>query len=110
MGHNDGVMGTDLETFLASVPADSIQKIWLDFKNLNEVNHIQALHELERLDKIFNLKNKAILESGWKAEEFKVFREAGWMTSYYLPTKKAVEALQRNDAAELTRETLKKTS
>lgn len=98
VGHNDGVMGVDLETFLSSVPENEIRKIWLDLKNLNNENYFAALRELERIDGKLNIKGKAILESGWTSREFSVFRDSGWMTSYYLPTKRIGDLLEKGDS------------
>lgn len=97
VGHNDGVMGTDLGSFLSSIPYNEIEKIWLDFKNLNERNHQAALDELEKIDRLHDLKGKAILESGWRSSQFSIFRKAGWRTSYYLPTGKLKNALKENN-------------
>ena len=86
VGHNDGVMGTDLASFLSSIDIAQLDKIWLDFKNLNAKHYKAALAELNMINDSTNLKGKAILESGWTADTFKIFREQGWQTSYYLPT------------------------
>ncbi len=101
VGHNPGVMGYDLETFLDSVDSSMIKKMWFDFKNLNKKNNAQALAELERLDKKYNLKGKVILESGWKSPAFSRFSANGWKTSYYLPTKKIINALDKKDKKDL---------
>ena len=97
VGHNDGVMGTDLESFLKSVDYKQINRMWFDFKNLNKNNYKEAFVELERLNSIFDLKNKVILETSWKDEEFKKFSESSWHTSYYLPTGTMKNLLDNQD-------------
>ncbi len=97
VGHNHGVMGTDFESFLKTVDYKEINRMWFDFKNLSAKNFQQALAELERLDDIFELKDKIIVESGWKGEEFNVFSDAGWHTSYYLPTGTIVKLLNEKN-------------
>ncbi|HAV2421002.1 sulfatase-like hydrolase/transferase [Escherichia coli] len=97
VGHNHGVMGTDFENFLKSVDYKEINRMWFDFKNLNAKNYQQALAELERLDDIFELKDKIIVESGWTGDKFNVFSDAGWHTSYYLPTDTIVKLLKEED-------------
>lgn len=94
VGHNHPVMGTDLESFLSSVDYKKINRMWFDFKNLNNETQKVAKEELERLDKIFNLKEKVILESSWISNEFSKFSDSGWHTSYYLPTGKIVDLLK----------------
>jgi len=96
MGHNHGVMGIELETFLLSIDYSKIERIWLDFKNLNVNNYKLALERLEYLNKKFDIKRKFIVESGSTAEFFKELREAGWHTSYYMPTEKIVKLLKGN--------------
>lgn len=101
VGHNNGVMGTDFESFLKSVDYKEINQMWFDFKNLNAKNYQQALAEMERLDDVFELKNKITVESGWNGEEFNVFRDAGWHTSYYLPTGAIVKLLEEKNEQSL---------
>ena len=102
-GHNphEATMGHRLEDFLASIPAGLIKKIWLDIKNINDTNHAQILAELERLHTILDLKNKVIIESSWTHQDFAVFQQHGWHTSYYLPTQKILDLKQRNDETAL---------
>ena len=96
VGHNQGLMGLGLEEFLSRVDYSKIERVWLDFKNLNESNYKKALERLEYLDKKFDLKRKLIVESGTKSEFFKELRANGWHTSYYMPTQ-IVEKLLNED-------------
>ncbi len=101
MGHNHGVMGIGLEEFLQSVKNSKIERIWLDFKNLNEDNYKLALGRLEYLNKKFDIKRKFIVESGTTAVFFKELRKAGWHISYYMPTGKIVKLLKDNNIIEM---------
>ncbi len=101
MGHNHGVMGIGLEEFLRSVDYAKIDRIWLDFKNLNKDNYKFALEQLEYLNKKLDIKRKFIVESGTTEVFFKELREAGWHTSYYMPTRKIVKLLKNNNVIEM---------
>lgn len=94
MGHNDGVMGIKMEDFLLSVDYSKIERVWLDFKNLNQNNYKEAIKRLEYLDKKYDIKKKFIVESGTTFPFFKEVRKSGWHTSYYMPTEKIVKLLK----------------
>ena len=95
VGHDKGVMGLTLNDFLESIDYKDIQKIWLDFKNLNKDNYQDALTELENLNNKYDLKRKAIVESSAIGKYFREFRKRGWHTSYYLPTSKLIDLLEK---------------
>ena len=60
-------------------------KFWLDFKNLTSENAVQALNELNRLFKKYNIdKSRAILESH-NYQNLDIFHKDGFYTSYYCP-------------------------
>lgn len=101
VGHNQGLMGLGLEEFLSRVDYQQIERIWLDFKNLNQSNYQKALERLEYLDKKFDVKRKFIVESGANSEFFKELREKGWHTSYYMPTKKIIKLLNEDDKVKM---------
>ncbi|MEA3455385.1 MAG: phosphoethanolamine transferase, partial [Campylobacterota bacterium] len=101
VGHNKGLMGFGLEEFLSRVDYAQIERIWFDFKNLNEGNYKKALERLEYLDKKFDIKRKLIVESGTTSEIFKEFRKNGWHTSYYMPTTRIVNLLQEDNKSEM---------
>lgn len=60
-------------------------RMWLDFKNLTDENKYDSLTVLNDLLSKYNVdKNKVWVESqNWQA--LKVFKEAGFRTSYYFP-------------------------
>lgn len=101
IGHNHGVMGVKMENFLSSVTYSEIERVWLDFKNLNKNNYKQAIERLDYLDKKFDLKRKTIVESGTTLPFFKELKKAGWHTSYYMPTEKIVTQLKENNVTEM---------
>jgi len=103
VGHNHGVMGMKMEHFLSSIPYSEIERVWLDFKNLNKKNYKQAIERLEELDSKFDLKRKFIVESGTTLAFFKEFKKAGWHTSYYMPTEKVVTLLKENKVIEMNK-------
>ena len=86
IGHNLGDSKITLEKFLSSIKYNNIERVWLDFKNLNKDNYKDASIRLEYLDRKFKIKNKFIVESGNKMQFFKFFNISGWHTSYYMPT------------------------
>lgn len=101
VGHHPGVMGEGLERFLQSVDYSQIERLWLDFKNLNTKNYAAALERLAYLDGKYGLKSKAIVESGTAGSFFQILRAAGWHTSYYLPTRKIADLQISGDAQAL---------
>ena len=107
VGHNKGVMGMDLKSFIKSVEYLDIKKIWLDFKNLTKNNYLLALDGLEELDKEFGLKGKVIIETSSKESFFKEFAYNGWHTSYYLHTRTIEGLLKGKKTTEMNKLSLK---
>jgi hypothetical protein len=101
IGHNEGLMGLGLEEYLSKIDYSKIERIWVDFKNLNKNNYKKALKRLEYLHNKFDLKSKIILESGTTSEFFKELRKNGWHTSYYMPTERLVKLLNENNKDEM---------
>ena len=101
VGHDYKTMGSDLDTFLSYIDTSKIKKIWLNFKNLNATNYSDALERLEYLNNKYHIKNKIILESSNKNKFFKLFKFAGWHTSYYLTTNKIINLLKNKDITKL---------
>jgi len=97
VGHDYGLANISLEKFISSIEHTQIERVWLDFKNLNVKNIEKALNRLTYLDKKYNLKEKFIVESGIKKNFFKEIHKAGWHTSYYMPTKKIVDLIKVNN-------------
>lgn len=73
-----------LEDFMPLFAANNT-RIWFDFKNLSEANAEAALSELETLlNKYAVDRTRFIIESP-NFRELKIFRDAGFYTSYYIP-------------------------
>lgn len=58
--------------------------IWFDFKNLNAKNCEASLQCLKTLRETYHLNGKLYVESG-AYRELPPFREAGFLTSFYIP-------------------------
>lgn len=58
---------------------------WLDFKNLDSTNYIEALNNLNGICKKFNIKNNLIVESS-NPVLLTHFTDSGFYTSYYIFT------------------------
>ena len=100
VGHDaDNMSGLSLEVLLSE--AAKARKIWLDLKNLSAENHRMVLHRLDALDAQFGLKEKTILESALTGRPLAAFSQAGWRTSYYLPTRRILRLLETNDSLEM---------
>ena len=97
VGHHKGKMGRDLENYLNSIDHNKLQRVWLDFKNFDENNAADALDELKRLDNLFNIKEKALVESNTNKTALQMLHQNGWKTSYYLPTKQILKLLENNN-------------
>lgn len=65
---------------------DSINnhKIWLDFKNLDSNNKYLALNELLKICKQNNYKKENFIIESRDYESLKIFKNAGFYTSYYV--------------------------
>ncbi|NHN26804.1 hypothetical protein FIA58_014050 [Flavobacterium jejuense] len=75
----------NLEEYLSNSKENKEVMYWFDFKNLTRFNKKKALKRLN--DIVFNSgiqKNKIIIETTLP-ENASVFKEAGYITSYYLP-------------------------
>ncbi|WP_299005100.1 phosphoethanolamine transferase [uncultured Shewanella sp.] len=104
VGHDRHTLsGITLTQLISAIPAAEIKTIWLDFKNLNEKNSKKALSRLNTLATQIPLKNKLIIESDTTDPTFAMFNNAGWYTSYYLPTTAILPALESNKVDELTK-------
>ncbi|MGB0390517.1 MAG: phosphoethanolamine transferase [Salibacteraceae bacterium] len=104
IGHDPigGMSGNTLEDILLWDPQNTMKKIWLDFKNLNESNADKVLARLNELEKKFDLKNRLIVESTSKSGVLKEFRNEGFHTSYYLPTEAFLNG-SNNEKTDLAR-------
>jgi len=61
--------------------------LWLDLKNLNEANAVRVLEELNRLDRRHAIRARALVETDHTGPAAAALRNAGYRSSYYVPTK-----------------------
>ncbi len=90
---NSGI-GVTLSDFLKLTHKSDGQKIWLNIKNLTPDNINGLTQYLLTLNKIYDLKNRVLIESVATDESFSKLSDAGFNTSYKLPgavLKKLVE-------------------
>ncbi|MEX2595644.1 MAG: sulfatase-like hydrolase/transferase [Salibacteraceae bacterium] len=94
VGHGgiEYMSGNSLEDYFSSSVGDSLDFIWLDLKNLRNDNTQIILQRLKFLDKTYGIKQRVLVESDTKSTAFAKFSEAGFNTSYYLPTDIAQES------------------
>ena len=83
VGHDTEIMASlTLEEYLENINPD-FEFIWFDIKNIDNKNAKDILLILNQLDKQYNIKQRALIESR-TPEELPIFIHAGWQTSYYL--------------------------
>ena len=100
VGHDEiDASGVDLAAFLDIIKAHCLKKIWLDIKNVREDNIDALLAELLRLDSLYGIRQTAIIESNLVTEGLRKVGQAGFHSSYYLPTQKIKALLSGNDRA-----------
>ncbi len=81
----DKNIGFDLNQLLEQYHKQKMNaSIWLDIKNLSEINSNAALSSLIQLQKNYVLQNKLLIESG-DANLLSAFSDCGFYTSYYIP-------------------------
>ncbi len=73
-----------LTEYLYSVKRNDLG-IWLDFKNLDSSNTLEALKKMDYLVKKFRLEKKNIIIESPEPKFLDLFKENGYLTSYYLP-------------------------
>lgn len=105
VGHDERTAtGVHFETFLEKLKRYEIRKIWLDIKNVRELNVDVLVLELIRLDSLFGIRTFVIVEANITTGGFQKISARGFHTSYYLPTGSTVSLLEENDPAKLRAE------
>ena len=94
-------IGLDLRDILAWSRDRPRMKIWLDWKNASPKNVRAALAELIALDRRYQLKDRALVETGSDAvsPELALISQAGFRHGYYLPTKRMASAIRQGRPA-----------
>jgi hypothetical protein len=84
VGHMpEETIGLSLEKYF-ELPGTAIKYFWIDFKNLDTANVDKAILLLKRLDLIYKIKKRIIIESTAPLPLKKIAAE-GFFTSYYFP-------------------------
>jgi hypothetical protein len=98
VGHHEGAMGVELVQHFSDITPQQIERLWLDIKNLNRKNCEQALDYLDLLDRQWAIRNKVIFESPDMTDCLRLASEAGWHTTYYMPTRKVLGLMEKGSA------------
>lgn len=77
VGHEAETVYADFESFMGLIDFSQVKSLWLDVKNLSAANMPRALAELNRLDAIYHLKSRALIESPLTAAEFALASDDG---------------------------------
>ncbi len=81
----DKSIGYNLNELLQLYQQKEMQSsIWLDIKNLGDLNSPIILQSLIKLRQTYHLQNKIIVESG-RANLLSTFSDSSFFTSYYIP-------------------------
>ena len=83
--------GLTLKTFMKMDNGET--QYWFDLKNLNNDNETSIVSELNALDTYLNIKDRVFVETE-NLNAIGQLIDAGWSTSYYLPTDQGVLALK----------------
>ena len=85
--HGGGLLEPEpvtLEHWLDEVENANNLGLWLDFKNLNRSNKLQAINELNRLCSKYKINKDNLIVESMSAPNLTIFAEAGYPTSYYI--------------------------
>lgn len=104
IGHDvSELTGGAFEDYLQIVQDKAIKKIWMDIKNVEASNITQILNRLNTLDNQYALKEILIFETSTTSPKLKSISDAGYHTSYYLPTA-VLQAMSENKSNEILKE------
>jgi hypothetical protein len=94
-----GLRLTDVLAYLRRQAADV--RLWLDMKNVDEDNVERIVDRLIELDRTFDLRGRAIVETSFAGAGLKRLSAAGFYVSYYLPTRPIRKALKADRIGDL---------
>lgn len=83
-GEDNAMAGISLKTFFANIDIASVSKLWLELKNLDDLNLIPVMKELEELDSIYRLKDKMIVETRYQGVRLGLLSKKGFKTCFYI--------------------------
>ena len=99
-------IGLSLEEYLSFVNPGL--KLWLDWKNASVETQKAAHERLVRLNEMFAIRSRSILETGSAVRfDSSIFSDGGWLHSYYIPTGAAIECATRTERERCIRLTKK---
>lgn len=98
VGHGKQQLNSfNFEELLSRMDLNDTKKIWMDVKNFNNNNALAIFDRLEYLDAKFNLKDRVLFESSSTSPQIMRFSEAGYHTSFYLPTQDVLSVLAEKE-------------
>jgi len=101
IGHDEHeTNGQTFASYLDILQDYPMKKIWMDVKNVTDENADAMLNHLQALHQQYNIKPIVLFESSTSSKRIKDFAQAGFYTSYYLPTN-AILQLQAEQKPEL---------
>lgn len=83
-GEDAAMTGVTLATYLNGIALEKLKKCWLEIKNLDDDNFTLVFSELIRLDSIYQLKEKMIVETRYHGVKLSRLRQSGFSTCYYI--------------------------
>ena len=99
--------GVTFASYLEILKDYPMKKIWIDVKNITDDNAVAMLAHLGKLDQQHHIKPIVLFESSTTSTHFKDFSQAGFYTSYYLPTN-AILKLQAQQNPEVLKQEAKR--
>ena len=107
IGHDEQELnGTSFEEYLHIADDKQINKIWMDIKNVDANNIASILARLNDLDKKYHIKNILVFETSSRSPMLKAISDAGYHTSYYLPTD-VLQAMSAQNAPAIQTEAIR---
>jgi hypothetical protein len=98
VGHDvEALTDGTLDELLSAPAAGELRKLWLHVKNLTPQNAASLQQGILDLDRLHGLKDRTIVETSNPAAGLEALRSAGFHTSYYLPTKDTLAAIEGGD-------------
>jgi len=88
-----------LEQYLQQV--DSKLGLWLDWKNLTDKNMASAVERLEKLESLYKIRSRSIVETSSQSTRVEALNHNGWHSSYYLPTNELLRSVAGGSAQDM---------
>lgn len=101
LSHDWEFTGATLKEFLDAIPVNQLKNIWLDMKNLSEVNVREMLTKLEELDELYAIKSKVLFETTNDGQLVKQISDKGWHTMFTVSPKRVLNLLKNEKSIEM---------